>query len=177
MCAVFVTITAFGCLLLKDSMSHHLTFKKLSDLLSVRSDQRFPCLVLAGMEAGAVGLALSYAVTLMGMFQWGVRQSAEVENMVRTSFTLSTRLLFYTLKLNRLRAYSQMTSVERVLEYTELENEAPWETQKRPPADWPNRGLITFDRLNFSYSSDGPVVLKNISAMFRPKEKVSLAQR
>uniref|UniRef100_A0A671RXU6 Multidrug resistance-associated protein 4 n=1 Tax=Sinocyclocheilus anshuiensis TaxID=1608454 RepID=A0A671RXU6_9TELE len=118
MCSVFVTITAFGCLLLKDSM-----------------------------KAGDVGLALSYAITLMGMFQWGVRQSAEVENL--------------------------MTSVERVVEYTELESEAPWETQKRPPPDWPNRGLITFDRVNFSYSSDGPVVLKNISAMFRPREKVS----
>lgn len=40
----------------------------------------------SGLEAGAVGLALSYAVTLMGMFQWGVRQSAEVENLVRTSY-------------------------------------------------------------------------------------------
>uniref|UniRef100_A0A671RXV6 Multidrug resistance-associated protein 4 n=1 Tax=Sinocyclocheilus anshuiensis TaxID=1608454 RepID=A0A671RXV6_9TELE len=117
MCSVFVTITAFGCLLLKDN----------------------------------VGLALSYAITLMGMFQWGVRQSAEVENL--------------------------MTSVERVVEYTELESEAPWETQKRPPPDWPNRGLITFDRVNFSYSSDGPVVLKNISAMFRPREKVGIVGR
>ncbi|XP_056606564.1 multidrug resistance-associated protein 4 [Triplophysa dalaica] len=122
MCSVFVTITAFGCLLLKDSL-----------------------------EAGAVGLALSYAVTLMGMFQWGVRQSAEVENM--------------------------MTSVERVVEYTELESEAPWETQKRPPPDWPNRGLITFDKINFSYHPDGPVVLKNISAMFRPKEKIGVVGR
>ncbi|XP_056122936.1 multidrug resistance-associated protein 4 [Rhinichthys klamathensis goyatoka] len=122
MCSVFVTITAFGCLLLKDSM-----------------------------KAGDVGLALSYAVTLMGMFQWGVRQSAEVENM--------------------------MTSVERVLEYTELESEAPWETQKRPPPEWPNRGLITFDKVNFSYSSDGPVILKNISAMFRPREKVGIVGR
>lgn len=122
MCSVFVTITAFGCLLLKDTMN-----------------------------AGDVGLALSYAVTLMGMFQWGVRQSAEVENM--------------------------MTSVERVVEYTELESEAPWETQKRPSPDWPNRGLITFDRVNFSYSSDGPVVLKNISAMFRPREKVGIVGR
>ncbi|XP_050968338.1 multidrug resistance-associated protein 4 [Labeo rohita] len=122
MCSVFVTITAFGCLLLKDSMN-----------------------------AGDVGLALSYAVTLMGMFQWGVRQSAEVENM--------------------------MTSVERVVEYTELESEAPWETEKRPPPDWPNRGLITFDRVNFSYSSDGPVILKNISPMFRPREKVGIVGR
>lgn len=34
------------------------------------------------LDAGQVGLALSYALTLMGMFQWCVRQSAEVENMV-----------------------------------------------------------------------------------------------
>lgn len=70
-----------------------------------------------------------------------------------------------------------MTSVERVVEYTELESEAPWETEKRPPPDWPNRGLITFDRVNFSYSSDGPVILKNISPMFRPREKVSPASQ
>ncbi|XP_053354043.1 multidrug resistance-associated protein 4 isoform X1 [Clarias gariepinus] len=121
MCSVFVTITAFGCLLLRNSL-----------------------------EAGAVGLALSYAVTLMGMFQWGVRQSAEVENL--------------------------MTSVERVVEYTELENEAPWET-KKPPPEWPSQGLITFDQVNFSYSSNGPVVLKNLTAVFRPKEKVGIVGR
>lgn len=66
----------------------------------------------------------------------------------------------------------QMTSVERVVEYTELESEAPWETQKRPPPDWPRKGLVTFDHVSFSYSSDGPAVLKDLRAMFRPKEKV-----
>lgn len=67
----------------------------------------------------------------------------------------------------------QMTSVERVVEYTELESEAPWETQKRPPPDWPRRGHITFEQVNFSYSKDGPLVLKNITATIKPKEKVS----
>lgn len=38
---------------------------------------------IAELEPGSVGLALSYAMTLTGMFQWGVRQSAEIENMVR----------------------------------------------------------------------------------------------
>ncbi|XP_076871404.1 ATP-binding cassette sub-family C member 4 isoform X2 [Brachyhypopomus gauderio] len=122
MCSIFVSVTAFGCLLLRDDL-----------------------------EAGSVGLALSYAVTLMGMFQWGVRQSAEVENM--------------------------MTSVERVVEYTELEDEAPWETQLHPPPDWPNQGLITFDQVNFSYGPDGPVVLKNMTAIFRPREKVGIVGR
>uniref|UniRef100_A0AAX7SQL5 Cystic fibrosis transmembrane conductance regulator n=1 Tax=Astatotilapia calliptera TaxID=8154 RepID=A0AAX7SQL5_ASTCA len=105
----------------------------------------------SGLDAGAVGLALSYSVTLMGMFQWGVRQSAEVENM--------------------------MTSVERVVEYTKLESEAPWETQKRPPPDWPSKGLVTFDQVNFSYSADGPQVLHNLKAMFRPQEKVGIVGR
>uniref|UniRef100_A0A8C8GYC2 Multidrug resistance-associated protein 4 n=1 Tax=Oncorhynchus tshawytscha TaxID=74940 RepID=A0A8C8GYC2_ONCTS len=117
-CAAFVTVTAFGCLFLRD---------------------------------GAVGLVLSYAVTLLGNFQWTIRQSAEMENM--------------------------MTSVERVVEYTELESEAPWETQKHPPPEWPSQGLITFDRVSFSYSSDGPVVLKDMKAMFRPKEKVGIVGR
>ncbi|XP_033471879.1 ATP-binding cassette sub-family C member 4 [Epinephelus lanceolatus] len=121
-CSIFVTVTTFGCLLLRDQL-----------------------------DAGSVGLALSYSVTLMGMFQWGVRQSAEVENM--------------------------MTSVERVVEYTELESEAPWETQKRPPPDWPSKGLVTFDRVSFSYSSDGPLVLQNLKAMFQPKEKVGIVGR
>lgn len=62
-----------------------------------------------------------------------------------------------------------MTSVERVMEYTELENEAAWETQKPPPG-WPNKGLITFDQVNFSYSAKGPPVLKNLTAMFKPKK-------
>ncbi|XP_063352993.1 ATP-binding cassette sub-family C member 4-like isoform X3 [Pelmatolapia mariae] len=121
-CSVFVTITAFGCLYLRD-----------------------------GLEPGAVGLALSYAVTLTGMFQWGVRQSAEIENM--------------------------MTSVERVVEYAELESEAPWETDKQPPSDWPKAGCITFDRVNFSYSASEPLVLKNLSLVFKSREKVGIVGR
>lgn len=42
-------------------------------------------LLLLELDAGSVGLALSYSVTLMGMFQWSMRQSAEVENMVSLS--------------------------------------------------------------------------------------------
>uniref|UniRef100_A0A8C5FVQ8 Cystic fibrosis transmembrane conductance regulator n=1 Tax=Gadus morhua TaxID=8049 RepID=A0A8C5FVQ8_GADMO len=122
-----------------------------------RAEQRFQNVFDAHQDlhsdlgAGDVGLALSYAITLMGMFQWGVRQSAEVENL--------------------------MTSVERVMEYTELESEAPWETEKRPPLDWPSQGLVTFDGVNFSYSADGPVVLRNMNAAFLPREKVGVVGR
>ncbi|XP_056895808.1 ATP-binding cassette sub-family C member 4-like isoform X2 [Takifugu flavidus] len=121
-CSVFVTTTAFACLYFRDEL-----------------------------EPGSVGLALSYAMTLTGMFQWGVRQSAEIENM--------------------------MTSVERVVEYAELESEAPWETDVRPPYDWPTRGCITFDRVNFSHGSSEPLVLKNLSVVFKPREKVGIVGR
>uniref|UniRef100_A0A3B4GJ00 Multidrug resistance-associated protein 4 n=1 Tax=Pundamilia nyererei TaxID=303518 RepID=A0A3B4GJ00_9CICH len=121
-CSIFITLTAFGLILLRD-----------------------------GLVAGEVGLVLTYAVTLMGNFQWTVRQSAEVENM--------------------------MTSVERVVEYTELKNEGPWETQQHPPSDWLSQGMITFDRVNFFYDTDGPPVLKEISATFHAKEKVGIVGR
>ncbi|XP_030884410.1 multidrug resistance-associated protein 4 isoform X3 [Leptonychotes weddellii] len=110
----------------------------------------FGSLILA-TNAGQVGLALSYALTLMGMFQWCVRQSAEVENM--------------------------MISVERVMEYTDLEKEAPWEYQKRPPPSWPQEGTIVFDNVNFSYSLDGPLVLKHLTALIKSREKVGIVGR
>lgn len=69
---------------------------------------------------------------------------------------------------------SQMTSVERVVEYTELKGEADWTSQEHsPPPDWPSKGQLTFHQMNFSYSGGGPLVLKDISAAFRPCEKVS----
>ncbi|XP_060923036.1 ATP-binding cassette sub-family C member 4-like [Limanda limanda] len=121
-CAIFITCTAFACIFLRD-----------------------------GLEPGAVGLVLTYVVTLTGNFQWTVRQSAEVENM--------------------------MTSVERVVEYTQLKSEASLETQKQLPSDWPSQGMVTFNKLNFSYSCDGPVVLKDISITFQPNEKVGIVGR
>ncbi|XP_035533359.1 multidrug resistance-associated protein 4-like [Morone saxatilis] len=120
--SIFITFATFGCILLRDRL-----------------------------EAGEVGLVLTYAVTLVGNFQWTMRQSAEVENM--------------------------MTSVERVVEYTELKSEAPWKTQTCPPPDWPGQGAVSFNRVNFSYSDDGPLVLQDISATFHPNEKVGIVGR
>ena len=42
--------------------------------------------VFADVDAALVGLGLSYAFMLFSLFQWCVRQSAQVENMVSTVF-------------------------------------------------------------------------------------------
>lgn len=70
--------------------------------------------------------------------------------------------------------FPQMISVERVIEYTELEREAPWDSDKCPPPEWPSEGVIAFENLSFAYSIDGPLVLKHLSAVIKSKEKVCI---
>ncbi|XP_061290380.1 ATP-binding cassette sub-family C member 4-like [Bos javanicus] len=118
----------------------------------------FICLVDFGslllsqtLNVGQLGLILSYALNVMVVFPWCIRLSVEVENM--------------------------MISVERVIEYTELEQEAPWELEFRPPPDWPNNGMIALSDVNFKYSSDGPLVLKDLTTDIKPGEKVGIVGR
>ena len=65
-----------------------------------------------------------------------------------------------------------MTSVERILEYCELEAEAPPITEKRPPSDWPPSGSIIFKGMSLKYASHLKNVLHRISCHVRPNEKV-----
>lgn len=99
-----------------------------------------------GLTAGQVGLMLSYTINVTGVFQQCVRQSTEVEN--------------------------HMTSVERVLEYCELEPEAPPETDVKPPLEWPHRGSIRFKNMSFSYAKGLPNVLDDVTCHIKSTEKV-----
>ncbi|KAH0544123.1 probable multidrug resistance-associated protein lethal(2)03659 [Cotesia glomerata] len=104
-------------------------------------------------KGGDVGLAITQSIGLTGMFQWGMRQSAEVEN--------------------------QMTSVERVLEYTNIESEPALESlpSKKPKDDWPTRGKIEFKKVYLSYSPLEPPVLKNLNFTIEPREKIGVVGR
>ena len=68
----------------------------------------------------------------------------------------------------------QMVSAERVVEYMELEKEAPWEYEYRPPLDWPHEGELAFEDVNFRHTLDGPLVLKDLTECTESKEKVCL---
>lgn len=93
-----------------------------------------------------IGLAITQAMSLIGILQWGVRQSADVSN--------------------------QLMSVERVLEYCVLETEVQPKTPLHVLADWPFKGQIEFRRLVFRYYAEGEPVLRGLSFVIQSKEKI-----
>uniref|UniRef100_A0A5S6R3S5 Uncharacterized protein n=1 Tax=Trichuris muris TaxID=70415 RepID=A0A5S6R3S5_TRIMR len=83
-------------------------------------------------EPGTVGLSLFYASSLTGFLQFMLRQSTEVENM--------------------------MVSVERIIEYGKLPEEASLNVSLR-------------------YTADSPYILRNLSFTLKPGEKLGLVGR
>ncbi|KAB0373022.1 hypothetical protein FD755_015775 [Muntiacus reevesi] len=63
-----------------------------------------------------------------------------------------------------------MISVESGIEHTDLEKEAPWELEYRPPPLWPTSGSISFSSVNFRYNLDSPLVLRNLGASIFPRQ-------
>lgn len=127
-----------------------------------------------------VGLSLSFTLRLTASFQWCVRQSAEIEGL--------------------------MTSVERALEYTNIEAEpdppdsaaggkdaaeidvkaAGSKGRRRkasrslaiePPSSWPDVGTIVFDNVEMHYSPTLPPSLRDVSFILQPGDKVGVVGR
>jgi len=64
-------------------------------------------ITMTAVEIGSVGLAITLTLNLMGICQWGIRQSADTENY--------------------------MTAVERAFEYCRITPEASLETDEGEP--------------------------------------------
>lgn len=91
---------------------------------------------------------------LTGMVQWGMRQSAELEN--------------------------NMTAVERVVEYQTVDPESELDSKpdKKPPRDWPNNGEIKFDKLSLSYYPDmQEKVLHELELQINSGDKIGIVGR
>ncbi|KAL7728495.1 hypothetical protein ACLKA6_012510 [Drosophila palustris] len=101
--------------------------------------------------SGNVGLAISQAMILTGMVQYGVRQVAE--------------------------SLQQMTSVERVLQYTELEQESSQPLGKEPSQQWPTLGQIELSDMSCRYDPNGSAVLKHLSLTIEAGWKVGIVGR
>ncbi|XP_016974443.1 probable multidrug resistance-associated protein lethal(2)03659 [Drosophila rhopaloa] len=104
---------------------------------------------------GQIGLAITQAISMTGTVQWGMRQSAELEN--------------------------SMTSVERVLEYKNLESEGEFESpaDKKPPKSWPQDGRIKAEDLSLRYNPDPKTdnVLNSLNFVIQPREKIGIVGR
>jgi ATP-binding cassette subfamily C (CFTR/MRP) protein 4 len=111
--------------------------------------------MLAKLEKGSnVGLVITSAILLQSGYQWAIRQTTEVE--------------------------TQMTSVERVDEYSHLESEGLLISANplhRPKKQWPTAGAIEFDNVSMKYSPRGNFVLQNLKISIRPREKVGIVGR
>ncbi|XP_031636354.1 multidrug resistance-associated protein 4-like [Contarinia nasturtii] len=98
-----------------------------------------------------VGLAITQAMSLTGMLQWGVRQSAEISN--------------------------QMMAVERVLEYRDLEPEKESEKPREVDNEWPQKGCVEFRNVVYRYFAEAEPVLRGLSFVIKPKEKIGIVGR
>lgn len=67
-----------------------------------------------------------------------------------------------------------MTSTERVLEYTNVEKE--YRCGETPP-DWPPKGKVEYKEVSLKYSPEGGRILKDLSFVIEPREKVGVVGR
>ena len=100
-----------------------------------------------------VGLLLTYSLVLSNNLYNFLFGSSEIEN--------------------------NMISVERCLEFLEIDSEAPLEldSDKQLETDWPNEGIIKFVNYSVKYRSNTPLVLKNLNIVFNKGEKIGVVGR
>uniref|UniRef100_A0A673B4P9 ATP-binding cassette, sub-family C (CFTR/MRP), member 2 n=1 Tax=Sphaeramia orbicularis TaxID=375764 RepID=A0A673B4P9_9TELE len=103
------------------------------------------------LSSGLVGLSISYALNVTQTLNWLVRMTSELE--------------------------TNIVAVERVNEYTEIENEAKWITDKRPPEKWPEEGRLQFDDYKVRYRPELELVLHGITCDINSTEKIGIVGR
>lgn len=104
------------------------------------------------MDAGMVGLSVSYALQITQTLNWLVRMTSEVE--------------------------TNIVAVERIKEYGETKQEAPWDIPSQTlPKDWPEAGTVEFKNFQVRYREGLELVLKGISFTVNGGEKVGIVGR
>ncbi|XP_078079204.1 ATP-binding cassette sub-family C member 2 [Mustelus asterias] len=111
----------------------------------------FAVLSRGNLDSGLVGLSISYALNVTQALNWLVRQTAELE--------------------------TNIVSVERVSEYTKLDNEAPWVMDHRPEKDWPAKGEVKFLDYQARYRPELDLVLHGLTCDISANEKIGIVGR
>ncbi|CAH4030827.1 unnamed protein product [Pieris brassicae] len=104
------------------------------------------------IAVGSVGLAVTQSNMLTAMLQHGARMLVEF--------------------------LAQLTSVERVLEYTKIDTEPNLFHGQIPESPtWPSQGRIVFQDVNMRYAPDEAPVLKNLNIIVESGWKVGIVGR
>ncbi|XP_059248144.1 multidrug resistance-associated protein 1-like isoform X3 [Mustela nigripes] len=103
--------------------------------------------VLAGksIDSAIVGLSISYALNITQSLNFWVRKACEIE--------------------------TNAVSIERVCEYENMDKEAPWIMSKRPPSQWPEKGIVEFINYQARYRDDLGLALRDITFQTHGEEK------
>ncbi|KAJ1853661.1 hypothetical protein LPJ73_002600 [Coemansia sp. RSA 2703] len=103
-------------------------------------------------NAGLAGLTMSYAFEVINSLNWSARSITDVE--------------------------TNMISLERSIEYSQLPPEAPDVIEDNRPAEsWPAHGMIEFIDYSMRYRKGLDLVLKNLSFTVLPMQKIGIVGR
>lgn len=124
------------------------------------------------IDAGIVGLMLSYALTCTQSLNWlGERRCSSFLRMV-PQLTRSHTVRSAT------EVETNIVSIERMQEYIELKPEAPLEIEATKPSDdWPQTGSLKFQGVSARYRDNLDLVLKGVDFDVKGGEKVGVCGR
>ncbi|KAF9600270.1 hypothetical protein IFM89_005856, partial [Coptis chinensis] len=106
----------------------------------------------AAIDPSMAGLAATYGLNLNVLQAWVIWNLCNVEN--------------------------KMISVERILQFSSIPSEAPFNIEGyRPDQCWPMNGAIEFDNLHVQYNPSLPMILKGISCTFPGRKKIGVVGR
>ncbi|KAK4685724.1 hypothetical protein P7C73_g4418, partial [Tremellales sp. Uapishka_1] len=109
-------------------------------------------LISNNVDAGLVGLMMTYTISVTGTLNWFVRSASEVEQNI--------------------------VSVERVLGYANLDPEAPLEKpDAKPVKTWPQEGSIEFDKFSMRYRPELDLCLKEVSVKMDGGQRIGVVGR
>ncbi|XP_011699214.1 PREDICTED: multidrug resistance-associated protein 1 isoform X2 [Wasmannia auropunctata] len=104
------------------------------------------------MSSGLVGLSVSYALQITQTLNWLVRMTSDVE--------------------------TNIVAVERIKEYSETDQEAPWKnTEYTPSKEWPKHGRVDFKDFKVRYREGLDLVLHGLTFSVLGGEKIGIVGR
>ncbi|RLN06309.1 hypothetical protein BBI17_008725 [Phytophthora kernoviae] len=122
-------------------------------------------LLVLVVTSSLVWLHRQINVAIIGLiFAYALKIAANLEGIVRVLTRVETIMI----------------SPERMQEYIDIEQEAPYRiAMTDPPAqlEWPYSGSIVFDKVSFRYKQGGKLVLNNLSFVVEGGQKIGIVGR